>query len=53
MNLIESKLAANKEDKGKTPHSVNKKKLLKQQLVRESKLVSKESITILHEFERL
>jgi len=52
MNLIESKLAGNKEDKGKTPHSINKRNLLKRQLVKESKLVSKESVAILHEFER-
>ena len=38
---------------GKTPHSINKRKLLKLLLVKESKLVSKESVAILHEFKRL
>jgi hypothetical protein len=32
---------------------VNKKRLLKNQLIKESKLVSKDSMDILHEFEKL
>ena len=34
-------------------NTVNKRKLLKQQLAKESKLTSNESMNILHEFERL